>query len=93
MPAGRGAHGAGHPDDPFAAQTLSLAEDGRGVRIEHDLQQALAVAQVHENYAAMVTATMHPPGHGNGRSDETFVDVTAVMSAHGHGRQIQCRNS
>ena len=93
VPAGRGRTGPGTLTTHSPPQTLGLAEYGRGVRIEHDLQQALAVAQVHENHAAMVTATMHPPGHGNGRSDETFVDVAAVMSAHGHGRQIQCRES
>ena len=53
-------------------------------RVEHDLQQALAVAQVDEDHAAVVAAAMHPAGDGHTLADEGFVDVAAVMSTHRH---------
>jgi hypothetical protein len=53
---------AGHPDHPLRASPV-----GRGVRVgglggmEHDLDDALAVAEVEEDHAAVVAAVRDPP--------------------------------
>jgi hypothetical protein len=45
---------------------LSASANSAGrVRIEHDLQQALAVPQVDEDHAAMVATAVHPAGDGD----------------------------
>ena len=51
--------------------------------IEHDLQQALAVAQVDENHAAMIAAAMHPAGNRDLLTDQLFVDLAAIVRTHG----------
>ena len=73
-----------NPDHPFAAQPFGLREHRGLGRIEHDLQQALAVAQVDEDDAAVIPAAMDPAGDGHGAADEGLVDLAAVMSAHRH---------
>ncbi len=70
---------------PLAAQPLGFGEDRGGIGIEHHLQQAVAVAQVDEDHAAVVAAPVHPARNGDGGTDEALVDLAAVMSAHGHG--------
>ena len=82
VPAGPRAHQAAHLDHEFAAQALGLAEQGLVVRIEHDLQQALAVAQVHEDHAAMIAAPVHPAGNGDFLAGQLLVDLAAVVSTH-----------
>ncbi len=52
-----------HANDELAAQALGFLEHRGGIRIEHHLQQAFAVAQVDENHAAVVAPAMHPAGH------------------------------
>ena len=52
------------------------------VRIEHDLQQALAVAQIDENDAAVIAAAMGPAGDGDDLADQRFADLTAIVGAH-----------
>jgi hypothetical protein len=44
------------------AHALGHGEHRGLVRIEHDLQQPLAIAQIDEDDAAMVTAAMRPTG-------------------------------
>ena len=78
-------HRAGHLDHPLATEPLGLGEDLGRVRIEDDLQQAVAVAQVDENDAAVVATTMDPAGHFDRGSDEVLVDLATVMGTHGHG--------
>ncbi len=81
--AGRpGPHQAAHLDDELAAQALGLAEQGLVVRIEHDLQQALAVAQVDEDHPAMIAAPVHPAGDGNFLTRQLFIDLAAIMTTH-----------
>ena len=66
----------------LVAHPLGLREDLGSVRVEHDLQQSLAVAQVDEDDAAMVTAAMGPSGDGNHLANQGLADVSAIMSAH-----------
>ncbi len=62
MPAGRSADGAGHADDPLAAQVLrDSVRLGGLLRVEDDLHDALAIAQVDERDAAVVArCATHP---------------------------------
>ena len=72
-----------HLDHELVAQLFGLGKLGLVVGIEHDLQQTLAVAQVHENDAAMVAAAMDPAGNRNLLTDQLFVDLAAVVRTHG----------
>ena len=60
----------------------ALANTSARIRIEHDLQQALPVAQVDEDDAAMIAAAVRPAGHRDDFADRRFVDLTAILSAH-----------
>ena len=82
MPAGR------TRTRPVTLSTYSLrtrsaiANTSAAVRIEHDLQQPLAVAQIDENDAAMVAAPMRPTGHRDDLPINGLADLAAIMSAH-----------
>ena len=76
------AHDAGDLQHEFIAHALRHREHLGGVRIEHDLQQPLAVAQVDENDAAVVAPPMRPTGHRDDLADRRFADLTTIMSAH-----------
>ncbi len=67
------------------AQPFGVGEHSLRIRIEHDLQQPLAIAQVDENHPAMIAAPMHPAGHADFLADEGFVDLAAIVGAHGNG--------
>jgi hypothetical protein len=75
------AHPAGDGNAVFVAQLLGGRERLGAVRIGHDLQQALAVAQVDEDDAAVVAATMDPAGHGDRLVQVAAVDEAAVVGA------------
>ena len=60
--------------DPFAAHGLGDLE-GRRIRIGDDLRQAVVVAQVDEQQAAMVADTMNPAGKADARPDIGFLEV------------------
>ena len=77
------AHQPRHADHELVAQPLGFLEHLGRIRIEHHLQQPLAVAQVHEDDAAVIAPPMHPAGHGDLLPGELFVDVSAIVSAHG----------
>ena len=81
---GTRSHRALDPQHPFAAHALGLGEQFRGVGVEHDLQQAAAVAQVDEDHPAVVAAAVDPAGDGNGGIDEALIDLATVSVAHGH---------
>ena len=73
---------AAHGQHVLAAGTLGFLEDIGAIRVEDDLQQAVSVAQVNENDAAMVAAAVDPAGDGHGLADQRFVDLTTVMRTH-----------
>src|SRR5690606_18386014 len=83
------AHFAFDGDDELRAQALGLGEHLGLVRIEDDLQQSLAVAQIDEDDAAVVAPAMDPAGDTYGLADERTIDVAAVMTAH---RRILCHS-
>ena len=78
--AGRAAsHLAVDPHHPFGAQRFDLLER-RAVRIGDHLAQAVVVAQVDEENAAVVAHAMHPAGE-----PDLFVDVALAERAAGVG--------
>ena len=78
-------HLALHLDAELAPEMRGDLEGFRRVRIEDDLQQARAVAQVDEDHAAVIAATMHPAGDRQGAARQGFADFSAVVCAHGQG--------
>ena len=81
------AHGARHLDGPLGADTLSrmkgLAAGMLGV--EGDLRDTLAIAQVHEDEAAVVAAAPHPAGERDLLADVLAAKLAAGMRVHGVG--------
>ena len=59
------------------------------IRVADDLRQAFAVAQVDEDHAAVVAATMCPAAQGDGLPVEGGVELAAVMGTHEAFRLIQ----
>jgi len=53
-------------DEAKALQALGIGKQLGIVRIEHDLQQAFAVAQVDEDDSAMVAPPVHPARQSDG---------------------------
>ena len=70
VPAGRRAHLAGHPQHVLVAHAVGGREGLGAVGIAHHLHQALAVAQVDEDHAAVVAAAVHPAAERDGLADE-----------------------
>jgi len=85
------AHLAVDPHDPFRAQPLGGLEGGR-VGIDDDLGQAVVVAQVDEQQAAVVAHPVDPAGKARGRADVALpqrpagVRAVTVHAVVGHGR-------
>ncbi len=73
------AHAPRHPDHELVAQPLGLLEHLRQVRVEHHLQQPLAIAHVDEDDPAMVAPPVHPAGHRDVLAEELLVNLSAVM--------------
>ena len=68
------------PHAPFAAQRLHDAED-RAVGIAHDLGDAVVVAQIDEQHAAMVAHAVHPSGEADGLAHIGLRQVGAAVAA------------
>ncbi len=79
------AHRPANADAEFTAQPFRGREHVLCIRIEHDLQQPFAIAQIDEDHAAMIAAAMHPAGDAEFLADESFVDLTAVVGTHDKG--------
>ena len=79
---GTRAHDALDGEHEFPAQPLGLREHLGPIRIEHDLQQALAIAQIDENHAAVIAAPVYPTRDRHCPADRGAVHLAAVMTAH-----------
>ena len=82
MPSGRGR------TRPLMAMTYSLRRMWvvamrfrRDFRAEHHLREAVAIAQVHEDEAAVVAAILHPAHEAHGLTVVGNGQVVAVMGA------------
>ena len=67
-----------HPHHEFRAQLFGLRERRR-VRIDHALGQAVMVAQVDEQHAAMVANAMDPAREANRLADVALAEIAAFM--------------
>ena len=76
---GAAAHLAVDPHDPFGAQLLGHRER-RGVRVRNALRQAVMIAQVDEQHAAMVADAVAPAGQPG-----DLIDVALAERAAGVG--------
>ena len=78
-----GGDGAGDADDPFAAQLAGFIVGGlaAGVGVEDKLREAVAVAQVDEDQAAVVAVGMDPAGKFDFLADIGFAELAAGVGA------------
>jgi len=75
-------HFAFDADDEFIAQTIGMREGVGRVGIAHHLHEALAISQVDEDHAAMVTPAMHPSEQRHSLAEIPLVDQSTIVSAH-----------
>ncbi len=71
----------GNADDVFVAQLLGGSKCLGAVRITYHLNQALAVAQVDEDDAAVVATPVHPAADSDGLAKSFAVDEAAIVGA------------
>ena len=78
------AHHAGDPqDDIRCARFSAIANASRAIGIADHLRQALAVAQVDEDHAAVVAAAVRPAGAASRVwPTSAALDLAAVVGAH-----------
>jgi hypothetical protein len=67
-----------HADDPFGPQAFGELE-GRGVRIDDDLGEAIMVAQVDEQKPAVIADAMNPTREANNGADMRLAQLAAGM--------------
>ena len=75
-------HLAGHGDDAFQVRLLDEAEEAAG-RVDDDLREAVVVAQVDEEDAAVVAQAEHPAGEADGLARVAGAELVAGMGAIG----------
>ena len=68
----------------LATQPLGDLEGLGGVGIAYDLQQALAVAQVDEDHAAVVPAPVYPSAHADRLAQVFAVNESAILGSREH---------
>ena len=76
------AHPAGDAQHVLVSDSLG---DGKRVAVggvKHQLHQALAVAQVYENYAAVVAPAVRPAAQGDLLAFQRGVEMATVMATH-----------
>jgi hypothetical protein len=76
------AHRAGHVRHVFVAQCLGLLERARLQRIEHDLRDAVAVAQIDEDQAAVIAPPVDPAVELDRRPDVARSELAARALSH-----------
>src|SRR3970282_1869570 len=69
--------------DEFAAHAVGRRERLGAVRVAHHLRQALAVAQVDEDHAAVVAPTVRQAAELPLLADERGRELGAIVRAHG----------
>ncbi len=60
----------------------AMAKTSAAFRIEDDLHQAFAIAQVDEDHAAVVAPPVDPAGDADRLACQLLVDLSAVMGTH-----------
>ena len=75
-------HLAFHPQHKLVAHLLGQRKHVGAIRVEHNLHQPFAVAQVDKNHAAVVAPAVRPAAQGHLLSVQCFGDLSAIMTAH-----------
>ncbi len=73
---------AGDGDDQFGAQSVQLLEH-RASGGRNDLGDAVMIAQIDEQDAAVIALAVDPAGQADGRADVGSAELAAVMGAIG----------
>src|SRR5215213_5145737 len=71
-----------HADHELVAQPLGFLEHLGRFRIEYDLHQPFAIAQIHENDAAMIAPAVYPARDRDLLPDQSLIDAAAIMGPH-----------
>ncbi len=66
----------------LVAELFGVGEHLGRVRVADDLHQALAVAQVDEDHAAVVAPPMHPADDGDRLAAQGLIYLSAIVAAH-----------
>ena len=69
----------------LVANIFSHLEHLRAIRITNNLDRALAIAQIDEDHATVITATVDPATQTDGCTLYLLSNQAAVMSSHRHG--------
>ena len=77
-----GAHETHYLEAVFVAHLVGRGEHLRIVGVAHHLNQTFAVAEVDEDHAAVVTATVSPPVEGDGLADVLLINQATVNGTH-----------
>ena len=73
-------------------RAVSTSGEGRRIRLDHALGDAVMVAQVDEDQPAMVAAAIDPARQAHGLADIGFAELAAGMGAIGvHGQTLEER--
>jgi len=72
-------HEAGHADDEFVAQLFRDGEGRGAIGIADDLHQALAIAQIDENNAAVIAQSVHPASKRDRFANVAFAKLITLM--------------
>ena len=72
------------PQHEFTAYAFRGGECFRGIRIDNHLHPAFAVAQVDENDATVVAATVCPANQGDFLIQVACIQFSTIMCTHGH---------
>ncbi len=82
VPSGRRRTVPVHAQHELVAHAVGGGEGLGAVRVANHLHEALAVAQVDEDHAAVVAPAVGPAEQRHGLAEETGGDVAAVVGSH-----------
>ena len=74
-------HEPGHANHELVAQRLGNRERVDAIRIEDDLDEAFAVAQIDEDHAAVVAAPVHPAHQRDRLAQMAAIDASTIIGA------------
>ncbi len=67
----------------LTANALSRCENLGAIRIKNDLQQALTIAKINKDHAAVIPSAVDPATDRDFLSDQRLINLTAIMATHG----------
>ena len=76
-------HPTHHFQYKFITHTFSQTEGFNGIRVEHHLGNPFTVTQVNKYHPTVVAAAMCPAAKSDGFINIGFINLAAIMAAHG----------